>query len=107
MQIVVDRGMDLAGKQLKDLDLHFAPLRLTLDGKTYVSGVDIQVDEFYKLLGETDGYPITSQPSAGDFAELYRELAKTDPEILSIHISSGLSGTINAAQAGAAMVPEA
>ena len=50
---------------------------------------------------------MTSQPPAGSFAETYRRLAATDPDILSIHISSGLSGTANAAQAGAAQVPEA
>jgi len=50
---------------------------------------------------------VTSQPSAGSFAETYRRLAATDPDILSVHISSGLSGTVNAAQAGAAQVPEA
>ena len=51
--------------------------------------------------------PVTSQPSAGEFAELYREIAKEDPEILSIHMSAGLSGTYNSAVAGAEMVPEA
>jgi len=51
--------------------------------------------------------PVTSQPAAGEFALVYRELAKKDPDILSIHISSGLSGTVNSAIAGAAMVPEA
>jgi DegV family protein with EDD domain len=51
--------------------------------------------------------PITSQPSAGEFADTYRRLASTDPDILSIHVTSGLSGTFNAAQAGAALVPEA
>ena len=59
------------------------------------------------MLSETDSFPTTSLASAGEFAELYRSLAKTDPEILSIHISSGLSGTLSAAQAGAEMVPEA
>ena len=49
----------------------------------------------------------TSQPAAGEFAQIYRDLAKVDPEILSIHISSGLSGTLDSARAGAAMVPEA
>jgi DegV family protein with EDD domain len=107
MQIVTDRGMDLTQDQIKNSNLHFAPLRFTLDGKTYSSGVDIQPDEFYNLLEKTDGYPTTSQPSSGEFAEIYRELAKTDPEILSLHISSGLSGTINAARLGAEMVPEA
>lgn len=107
MQIVSDRGMDLAAGQMQGLNIHLVPLTLTLDGKTYRSGVDIQPEEFYRLLGATASFPTTSQPSPGDFADLYRELARTDPEILSIHISSGLSGTLNAAQVGAQMVPEA
>lgn len=108
MQIVTDRGMDLSAEQWAGLDnVHLVPLLLTLDGKTYRSGVDIQPDEFYRLLARTESYPTTSQPSAGDFAELYRTLAKDDPEILSVHISSGLSGTLNAARQGAQMVPEA
>lgn len=107
MQIVSDRGMDLAPEQMAGLDIHLVPLTLTLDGKSYRSGVDIQPDEFYRLLSATESFPTTSQPSAGDFAEVYRRVAATDSEILSIHISSGLSGTLNAAQAGAALVPEA
>jgi len=107
MQIVSDSGMDMSPEQMTGLDIHLIPLTFTLDGKTYHSGVDIQPDEFYRLLASTESFPITSQPSPGDFAELYRRLAAGDPEILSIHISSGLSGTLNAARAGAAMVPEA
>ncbi|MBI5302082.1 MAG: DegV family protein [Chloroflexi bacterium] len=107
MHIVSDRGMDLALEQMQGLNIHLVPLTFTLDGKTYRSGVDIQPTEFYKLLASTESFPTTSQPSPGDFADLYRELAKTDPEILSIHISSGLSGTLNSAHAGAEMVPEA
>lgn len=107
MQIVSDSGMDLSAEQMIGLELHLVPLTITLDDKSYRSGVDIQPEEFYSLLAATESLPITSQPSAGDFAEVYRRLAATDPDILSIHISSGLSGTVNAAQAGAAMVPEA
>lgn len=107
MQIVTDRGADLAPQQLEGLKVHFAPLRVTLDGNTYESGVNLEPEAFYQMLSETDSYPSTSQPSAGDFSELYSRLARFDPEILSIHISSGLSGTLNAARAGAEMVPEA
>jgi len=107
MQIVSDRGMDMLPEQMAGLDIHLVPLTLTLDGKTYRSGVDIQPDEFYRLLESSTTFPITSQPSSGDFSELYRTLAADDPDILSIHISSGLSGTVNAARAGAEMVPEA
>jgi DegV family protein with EDD domain len=53
------------------------------------------------------GLPVTSQPSAGEFAEVYRNLAKKDPDILSIHLSSGLSGTVDSARAAVALVPEA
>ncbi len=62
---------------------------------------------FNQILTDTGAFPTTSQPSPGDFADKYRELAKNDPDILSIHISSGLSGTVNSARLGAEMVPEA
>jgi DegV family protein with EDD domain len=107
MIIVTDRAADIAPDLLKELDVHFASLRITLDDHTYESGIDLDGETFYKILGETDSFPITSQPSAGEFAELYRKLAEKGEEILSIHISSGLSGTFNAASAGAQMVPEA
>ena len=109
MQIVTDSGIDISPEQMSGLDIpiHIVPLVVTLEGKTYREGVDIQPDEFYGLLAATDSLPTTSQPSAGDFADTYRQLATTDPDILSIHMSSGLSGTFNSAQAGAEMVPEA
>ena len=107
MQIVTDSGADLAPEQLHSIPVHSIPLMFTLDGISYRSGIDIQPDEFYQLLENTHSFPTTSQPAPGDFAELYRGLAQTDPDILSIHISSGLSGTINAARLGAQMVPEA
>ncbi len=109
MQIVTDSGADiiLPEKEKAGLDYHVVPLVVTLDGRSYREDIDIRPDEFYKLLEASNSLPVTSQPSAGDFAEVYRRLAETDPEILSIHISSGLSGTVNAAAAGAKMVPEA
>lgn len=107
MQIVSDRGMDLSPEQMAGIDIHLVPLIITLNGRSYRSGVDIDPQEFYRLLAADDHYPTTSQPSAGDFVALYRQLAATDPDILSIHISSGLSGTVNAALAAAEMVPEA
>ncbi len=107
MQIVSDRGMDMSPEQLVGLDIHLVPLTIHLDGKSYVSGVDIQPDEFYTLLTSTESMPTTSLPSPGDFVTLYKQLAETDPEILSVHISSGLSGTVNAAREGASLVPEA
>lgn len=107
MQIVTDSAADLAPSQIMDLPIHMVPLRLSLCGKTYIGGKDISYAQFYQMLSETDEFPQTSQASVCGFAETYRSVAKEDPEILSIHISSGLSGTINAAKTAAAMVPEA
>ena len=109
MQIVTDSGTDLnfTPEQAAEFNVHIMPLHVTLDEKSFREGVDIQPQDFYKLLAETESLPITSQPSAGEFADLYRRLAAKDPDILSIHMTSGLSGTYNSALAGAEMVPEA
>ena len=109
MQIVTDSGTDLmvSEEQRKEWNVHTVPLVVTLEGKSYREGIDLKPEEFYPLLANSKELPVTSQPSAGDFASLYTELARTDPEILSIHISSGLSGTANSARAGAALVPQA
>jgi DegV family protein with EDD domain len=107
MQIVTDSGFDLSPEQQQGVNLNTLPLKLTLDGVTYRSGVDIQPEDFYKLLEDTDDMPITSTPSPGEFLEIYNNVAKEDPEILSIHISSGLSGTFNSAMTAAKQVEDA
>ncbi len=109
MQIVTDTGMDmyLPPEMVPDVEIHVVRHTITLDGVTYTSGGTISAADLQEKLMKTGSFPITSQPAAGDFAAMYRELAKTDPEILSIQMSSGLSGTVNAAKAGAEMVPEA
>jgi DegV family protein with EDD domain len=109
MRIVTDSGIDLSlsEEQVADLDIHIVPLVVTLEGNSYREDVDIQPDAFYRLLAATDTLPTTSQPSVGAFVEIYQELAAIDPDILSIHMTSGLSGTFNSAQAAAKLVPEA
>ncbi len=107
MQIVTDRGCDITQGQTDKLDIHFAPMKLTLDDKTYSSGVDLNPEEFYTLMENTESMPVTSQATVGDFVDLYEKVSKSDPEILSIHISSGLSGTLNSATTAASMVPNA
>ena len=109
MQIVTDSGTDvcLSREKLDELGIHVVPLIVTLEGESYREGLDIQPEAFYRLLEASDELPQTSQPSAGDFAQTYARIAAKDPDILSVHMSSGLSGTYNAARAGARLVPEA
>jgi len=110
MQIVTDTGMDmyLTPELMPEIPIHIVPHTITLDGVTYRSGVDITPPELQLKLMATPSFPITSQPSGGEFAAMYKKLAESgDREILSINMSSGLSGTVNAARAGAEMTPEA
>jgi len=109
MKIVTDSGTDLSlsPEEKKDLNIQVVPLVVTLDGKSYREGIDIEPEDFYSLLEASENLPVTSQPPAGEFAKLYREIATSDRDILSIHMTAGLSGTFNAAKAGAEMVPEA
>ena len=109
MQIVTDSGTDIniSSEEQKELNVHVVPLNVSLGDVTYREGVDIQPVDFYPLLAETEDMPTTSQPSAGEFADVYKNILEYDQDILSIHISSGLSGTYNSALAGAQMMPDA
>ena len=100
MKIVTDCAADLSAEELKDLDIQQAPLYIQFpEGE--VSSIDISADAFYdRLEAMRPNIPTTAMASSGIFAEIYRKVAKLDRDIFSLHISSGLSGTINAARAG-------
>jgi DegV family protein with EDD domain len=106
MQILTDSATDTNLLNESDMDISIIPLKVSIGETSYRDG-DIKPDDFYPELEKSSILPITSQPSAGEFAQAYREMAKKDPDILSIHMSSGLSGTINSALAAVKMVPEA
>jgi fatty acid kinase fatty acid binding subunit len=100
MKIVTDSAADMPPAELQELGIVQAPLLIQFpEGE--VSSADLQPDEFYRRLEALyPRIPTTAQPSTGVFAQIYRSLAALDPQILSIHISSGLSGTINSARLG-------
>jgi DegV family protein with EDD domain len=79
-------------------NLRVVPLYLKMGDETLRDGVDIKADEFYRRLPQMSTLPTTSQPSAGDFQTCYQELVNAGASgIVSIHLSSGISGTINSA----------
>ncbi|MFZ5918287.1 MAG: DegV family protein [Chloroflexota bacterium] len=101
MKIVTDSAADLPADEVRDLGIIVAPLLIQFPGEE-IRSEDISPDAFYdRLKAIAPNVPTTAMPSAGEFAELYRQAAAVAKEILSIHISSGLSGTIKAAQMGA------
>lgn len=99
--IVTDAGCDLSPALVEEYDIRFAPLKILFGEEAYRSGIDINQEEFYTRLAKGDVHPTTSQPTVPDFVELYRELAAEQAPILSIHISEGLSGTVNVARQAA------
>ena len=101
MKIVTDSAADMPQEELKALGVIEAPLYISFP-QGEVASSDLTTDEFYdRLEAMVPEIPTTSLPSSGQFAEIYRKVAETDPDILSIHISSGLSGTFNSARMGA------
>jgi DegV family protein with EDD domain len=100
MKIVTDCAADLSAEELKELGIEQAPLYIQFpEGE--VSSMDISADDFYdRLEAMRPNIPGTAMASSGIFNEIYRKVAKLDKNIFSLHISSGLSGTINAARAG-------
>jgi len=102
MKIVTDCAADMPAEEIKELGVTQAPLFIQFpEGE--VNSADISADAFYdRLESMRPNIPTTAMPSSGLFAELYRKIAEREKDILSIHISSGLSGTINAARDGGA-----
>jgi DegV family protein with EDD domain len=107
LPIVTDSGCDLnLAPEQQELDIYVVPLSVRLGDATYYDSPDLDAPALYSRLESGRDLPATSQPAIGAFVDLYRKLAAKTSEILSIHISTGLSGTLNAAQAAAAQVPE-
>jgi DegV family protein with EDD domain len=95
--VVTDSTADLPPLLAEQHGIHVIPQILILGDKTWLDGVDIQPPEFYRLLRTSPHFPSTSQPSAAAFEEFYTRVAAGAEGIVSVHVSSKLSGTINSA----------
>jgi len=107
MKIVTDCAADMPAEERNELEVVEAPLYIQFpEGE--INSADITPDEFYnRLEAMRPEIPTTALPSSGVFAKLYNKLAESNKQILSIHISSGLSGTFNSARMGAEHVKDA
>jgi DegV family protein with EDD domain len=107
MKIVTDCAADMSLDEREALGIVEVPLYIQFpEGE--VNSADLTPDEFYnRLEAMRPEIPTTAQPSSGMFADLYHKLAETSKNILSVHISSGLSGTFNSARLGAEQVKDA
>ncbi len=97
MQIITDSSCDLPKEILEKNDVLVVPLNIEIDGKNYIDGIDLTHEEFYKKMESSHNIPKTSQPSPERFINTFKKAAQKTSEILSIHLSSKLSGTMNGA----------
>ena len=97
--VVTDSTASIDTAYLAENRVAMIPLYIKIGEKTYRDAVDLQPEEFYEMLPKSETLPTTSQPSVGDFVELYQGLVEQGAEaIISVHLSSGISGTINSAR---------
>ncbi len=99
--IVTDSTAYLPPYIVEKLDIHVIPLTVTIDGQAYEEEVDLTSADFYNKVRGEGPLPKTSQPPVGKFVELFESLKTDHDAIISIHLSSGISGTYaGAVQAG-------
>lgn len=107
IRIVTDSTADLPQEIVEQYQITVIPLTVMIEGKPYLDRIDISNDEYYAKLRTVDTLPTTSQPSPAIFAAAYEQLAAEGAEeILAIHLSSDLSGTVQGAALAAKMVED-
>lgn len=103
VKIVTDSTADLPTQLAQELGITVVPVYLRFGDKVYRDRVDISENEFYQKLVESPIHPVTSQPTPADFAEVYQKLSQEADGIVSIQVTSKLSGTYNSALQGREM----
>ena len=97
IKIVTDSSSDLSPELAEALGILVVPLYVRFGEEIYRERVTMSDEEFYKKLLKSTVHPVTIQPGPNDFIEVYESIAKEADGIISIHISSKLSGTFNSA----------
>ena len=107
IKIVTDSTAYLPEATVRQHDLHIVPLCVHFGEEAFKEGVELSHKEFYARLKAAPVLPTTSQPSAGEFYEVFKELVDAGHEVVALTISSKLSGTWNSAMAAKEMLPGA
>lgn len=107
VRVVTDSTCDLSREALAEMGVTVVPLRVHIGEQTYLDGIDLSPSEFYRLLRTSGILPRTSQPSPAEFLEVYRRLTGDGSSVISIHLSSRLSGTYQSAVMARQSLPDA
>jgi DegV family protein with EDD domain len=106
VRVVTDSTADMPPDMLRRLGVEVVPLMVLMGDQTFRDGIDITAHEFYERLGHESKLPTTSQPSPGLFMETYQKATADGSSVISIHISSKLSGTYENALVAARNFPD-
>ena len=101
IKVVTDSTSDLDSAIAEDLGITIVPLNVHFGETVFKDGIDLNTDQFFDKLINGNVFPSTSQPSLGEFVDVYKEISQPGDVIISVHVSSKLSGTINSAQQAA------
>jgi DegV family protein with EDD domain len=107
IKIVTDSTAGLPEAMIREHDIRIVPLYVHFGEEAFKEGVDISNEQFYARLCNTAQLPTTSQPSVGEFYEVFKDLTEAGHEVFALTISSKLSGTWNSAMAAQEMLPGA
>jgi DegV family protein with EDD domain len=97
VQVITDSTSDIPPELAKELGIRIVPIYVRFGDKLYRDGEDIQISEFYRMLLTSPVHPATTQPTPEDFEAVFREYCDKVDGIVSVHISSKISGTYNSA----------
>ncbi|MED4204101.1 DegV family protein [Neobacillus mesonae] len=103
VKIVTDSTMDMPEEIIEKLGIEIVPLAITIDGETYLDRVELNSVDFIKKMEGSKELPKSSQPSVGAFLEVYDRLGMEGYEVLSIHMTGKMSGTVRSAESAAQM----
>jgi DegV family protein with EDD domain len=97
LKIVMDGAGDIPKEWLSEYDVQVIPINIHFENKMFRQGVDLSNDDFYRIAKTSGVIPKTSQPTPQQFVEFYKRIAQASDTILSLHVTSKLSGTFNSA----------
>ena len=92
--IVTDTACNITPEMAEEMGIYLLPLEIMIDNQNFKDGFDITTEEFYEKMVTAEKIPTTSQPLPGSALELYQQLGEEYDEILSIHLGSNVSGTV-------------
>lgn len=106
IRIVVDSTADLPADLIQRHCIAVVPINIQFGTQTYKENIDLDQDGFYRKIEQSHALPKTSQPSPGEFVDVYRRVANRGDQIISMHVTAKLSGTCQSAQLAAAQLKD-